>query len=100
MIRTLGGRAAAISLCLGAATSGSLAQAQGLAWGGFLGDYQAGTNGVSAPSFERRDARIDFIWNAAGPGGSTSPKFATSGWQSFSASWIGQVIPATSETYT
>ena len=76
------------------------AQAQGAAWGGFVGSYQSGVAGVTAPTFQRRDARIDFSWHGAGPGGSTSPEFATAAWSNFSASWTGQVIPTTSETYT
>jgi len=76
------------------------AKAQGVAWGGFVGSYQSGANGVTAPAFQRRDARIDFSWHAPGPGGSTSPEFATANWANFSASWTGQLIPTTTETYT
>ncbi|HEV2674929.1 MAG TPA: PA14 domain-containing protein [Aliidongia sp.] len=80
--------------------SAAPAHAQGVAWGGFIGAYQAGLDGATAPAFQRRDARIDFAWNAAGPGGSTSPEFVTSAWPTFSASWTGTVIPATTETYS
>ena len=76
------------------------AKAQGVAWGGFVGSYQAGVAGVTAPSFQRRDARIDFAWHGTGPGGSVSPAFQTTAWPSFSASWTGQLIATTSETYT
>ncbi|MEI9987532.1 MAG: PA14 domain-containing protein [Aliidongia sp.] len=76
------------------------AQAQGVLNGGFLGQYQSGVGGVTAPTFQRNDARIDFNWIGIGPGGSLSPEFNTTAWQNFSASWTGQVIPATSETYT
>ncbi|MDB5359066.1 MAG: Fibronectin type domain protein [Rhodospirillales bacterium] len=85
---------------IGAMGSPPSADAQGVAWGGFVGSYQAGVSGVAAASFQRRDARIDFTWSGIGPGGSTSPEFATSGWQNFSAIWTGTVIPTTSETYT
>ncbi|HEV2673897.1 MAG TPA: PA14 domain-containing protein [Aliidongia sp.] len=76
------------------------AHAQGVLWGGFLGQYQSGVGGVTNPAFQRRDARIDFAWNTVGPGGSLSPEFNTNGWQNFSASWTGQVMATTSETYT
>ncbi|GGE99153.1 hypothetical protein GCM10011611_00860 [Aliidongia dinghuensis] len=69
-------------------------------WGGFVGQYQSGAAGVTNPAFQRRDTRIDFSWNATGPGGSLSPEFNTKGWSSFSGSWTGQVMAATSETYT
>jgi hypothetical protein len=78
----------------------SPAAAQGVLWGGFVGQYQPGLDGVTAPTFQRRDARIDFAWNATGPGGSLSPGFNTTGWQNFSGSWTGQVMATTSETYT
>ncbi|WP_189048617.1 PA14 domain-containing protein [Aliidongia dinghuensis] len=80
--------------------SPSQAHAQGVVWGGFIGQYQSGTAGVTQPAFQRRDARIDFTWNAAGPGGSTSPEFSTAAWSNFSASWTGQIIATTSETYS
>jgi len=78
----------------------STASAQGVLWGGFVGQYQPGLGGVTAPTFQRRDARIDFAWNAVGPGGSLSPEFNTGGWQNFSGSWTGQVMATTTETYT
>ena len=91
----------ALSLSALSATAGlSPAAAQGVLWGGFVGEYQPGLGGVTAPTFQRRDARIDFAWNAIGPGGSLSPEFNTTGWQTFSGSWTGQVMPATTETYT
>ena len=96
-------KAGTILFCLGLmGAMGSIppAAAQGVAWGGFVGSYQPGVNGVTSASFQRRDARIDFTWGSVGPGGSTSPEFATAGWPNFSASWTGQVIPATSETYS
>ena len=85
---------------IGAMGSVFPAAAQGVAWGGFVGSYQPGVNGITVPTFQRRDARIDFSWSGVGPGGSTSPEFATAGWQNFSASWSGSVIPTTSETYS
>ena len=76
------------------------AAAQGTLNGGFLGQYQSGVAGVTAPVFQRHDARIDFSWTGTGPGGSLSPEFNTSSWQNFSGAWTGTVIPTTSETYT
>src|ERR1700761_2363265 len=76
------------------------AKAQGVAWGGFIGSYQSGVAGVTAPVFTRRDTRIDFAFGGQGPGGSTSPEFATSSWANFSASWSGSLIATTSETYS
>ena len=93
--------ASALSLSALLATAGlAPAHAQGVVGGGFLGQYQPGVETVTAPTFQRRDNRIDFTWTGVGPGGSLSPEFNTTGWQSFSASWTGQVIPTTSETYT
>ena len=85
---------------IGAMGSALPASAQGVAWGGFVGSYQPGVNGVTVPTFQRRDARIDFSWTNVGPGGSTSPEFAQAVWPNFSASWSGSVIPTTSETYS
>ena len=91
----------ALSLSALSASAGlSPAAAQGVLWGGFLGQYQPGMGGVTAPTFQRRDARIDFSWNAIGPGGSLSPAFNTNAWQNFSGSWTGQVMATTTETYT
>ncbi|HLZ66877.1 MAG TPA: PA14 domain-containing protein [Aliidongia sp.] len=95
--------ASVIALSLSAISASawlSPAKAQGVLWGGFVGQYQPGLNGVTTPTFQRRDARIDFAWNATGPGGSLSPEFNTTGWQTFSGSWTGTVIPTTTETYT
>jgi hypothetical protein len=85
---------------LGAAVASSQANAQGVMGGGFLGLYQSGTQGVTAPAFHRLDPRLDFTWTGVGPGGSLSPGFDTASWASFSGSWTGQIVPATSETYT
>jgi hypothetical protein len=75
------------------------AKAQGVAWGGFVGSYQSGVAGVTAPVFTRRDTRIDFSFGGQGPGGSISPELSTASWANFSASWSGQILPTTSETY-
>ena len=99
MISKFGALAGAVALSL-SALCGPTAQAQGVLWGGFLGQYQPGLGGVTAPTFQRRDARIDFAWTAVGPGGSLSPEFNTNGWQNFSGSWTGQVMATTTETYT
>ena len=103
MIRTCGVTAGALLLSLGLMGAMGLvtpAHAQGVTWGGFIGTYQPGLDGVTAPTFQRRDARIDFTWGAVGPGGSTSPEFATATWPDFSAAWIGTVVATTSETYS
>ena len=97
MIGKFGALAGAVALSLSAFSA--TANAQGVLWGGFVGQYQAGLAGVTAPAFQRRDARIDFSWNAVGPGGSLSPEFNTNGWQNFSGSWTGQVMATTTETY-
>ena len=64
-------RTIALSLSALSASAGlSPVRAQGVLWGGFVGQYQSGLGGVTAPTFQRRDTRIDFAWNATGPGGS------------------------------
>ena len=75
------------------------ARAQGVTSGGFAGSYYANTNFTGVPAFQRRDNRIDFAWTGSGIGGSTSPEFAGVGRQAFSASWTGQILATTSETY-
>ncbi len=100
MVRLSGVTAGTLLLSLGLMSPLSPAAAQGVTWGGFIGAYQVGTDGVTQPVFQRRDARIDFTFGAAGPGGSVSPEFATAGWTGFSASWTGTIMPTTSETYT
>jgi hypothetical protein len=75
------------------------AAAQGVTSGGFVGSYYANTSFTGVPAFVRRDNRIDFTWTGSGVGGSTSPEFAGIGRQAFSATWIGQILPQTSETY-
>jgi hypothetical protein len=68
---------------------------------GILGEYFANTTLAGAPSFTRRDVRVDFDWGAgARPGGSTDPRYAQVGPDNFSVRWTGQFIPAFSETYT
>jgi hypothetical protein len=86
-------------LGVAAMMAGGTAVAQGVTSGGFLGIYAPGNGGVSAPAFERRDVRLDFVWTAAGPGGSPSPGFDSRGWGGFSAHWQGQIVAMTSETY-
>ncbi|MEA2757131.1 MAG: trimeric autotransporter adhesin [Aliidongia sp.] len=86
-------------LGVAAMMAGNAAIAQGVTSGGFLGIYAPGNGGVSAPAFERRDVRLDFVWTAAGPGGSPSPAFDSRGWGGFSARWDGLVVATTSETY-
>src|ERR1700761_1240279 len=78
----------------------SPAAAQGVLNGGFLGSYYANAGFSGAPSFQRRDVRIDFTWPDYGAGGSSSPEYAGVGAQVLSVSWTGQIMPATSETYS
>jgi hypothetical protein len=99
-IGTLASVVALTLSALSASAGFSSASAQGVLWGGFVGQYQSGLNGVTVPTFQRREDRIDFAWNAVGPGGSLSPEFNTASWQTFSGSWTGQVMPSTTETYT
>ena len=76
------------------------AQAQGVLNGGFLGTYYANPNLSGTPAFQRRDVRLNFTWGAVGAGGSSSPEYVGVGAQGLSVSWIGSVVPKTSETYT
>ncbi|MDB5360515.1 MAG: Fibronectin type domain protein [Rhodospirillales bacterium] len=76
------------------------ASAQGVLNGGFLGTYYANANLSGAPSFQRRDVRLDFTWGSAGAGGSSSPEYAAVGSKGLSVSWSGSVVPTTSETYS
>ena len=76
------------------------ARAQGVTSGGFVGSYYTNTNFTGVPAFLRRDNRIDFTWTGSGIGGSSSPEFAGVGRQAFSASWTGQILATTSETYS
>jgi hypothetical protein len=86
--------------CLVLALLPGLAAAQGVTSGGFIGSYYANTTFSGTPAFVRRDNRIDFAWTGTGVGGSTSPEFAGVGRQAFTASWIGEIVATTSETYT
>ncbi|MDB5349023.1 MAG: Fibronectin type domain protein [Planctomycetota bacterium] len=75
----------------------------GFTQGGIAGTYYADETLSGTPAFVRQDDRIDFTWpgGGAGPGGSNSPGFAAiGGGSAFSARWMGQVVPAFSETYT
>jgi hypothetical protein len=76
------------------------ARAQGVVGGGFAGNYYANVGFSGPPAFQRRDNRIDFAWTGTGIGGSSAPEFVGVGRQGFSASWTGQILPATSETYS
>jgi len=101
-VRGAAGSVAAAMLGLGMAAAalwGGPAVAQGVTGGGFWGSYAPGAAGVTDPAFQRRDVRIDFTWDAAGPGGSPSPAFDSRNWSGFSARWQGQIVAATTETY-
>jgi hypothetical protein len=72
----------------------------GLLHGGIDGQYFANPNLQGAPAFQRRDVRLDFDWgHLRGPGGSTSPGFASVGPGVFSARWSGQLVPRFTEDY-
>jgi hypothetical protein len=76
------------------------ARAQGVLDGGFLGSYYDNASFAGAPAFQRRDVRVNIAWGASGIGGSTSPEFATVGQHGLSVSWLGRIVPATTNTYT
>jgi PA14 domain len=88
---------AALAVCSGVSRQ---AWAQGVLAGGFLGSYYPNASFTGAPAFQRRDVRVDFVWPASGAGGSSSPEYATTGQQGLSVTWLGQVMPKTSETFT
>ena len=79
------------------------ADAVGGGWlgGGVAGQYYNNSSRSGAPSFTRRDVRLNFNWSAYGtPGGSRSPAFAAIGHTNFSVEWTGQLSPRFSESYT
>ncbi|HLL89065.1 MAG TPA: PA14 domain-containing protein, partial [Tepidisphaeraceae bacterium] len=72
---------------------------------GLQGEYFNGANlddnGAVAPSFTRRDLRLDFGQGlTTAPGGSQSANFASVPATFWSARWTGQFIPKFTETYT
>lgn len=78
-----------------------LLSAQGYTAGGIQGSYYASTDLSGPAAFGRQDVRIDFDWGTLQtPGGSTSPGFSSVGHDNFSVQWVGQVVPANSQTYT
>ncbi|HKB04486.1 MAG TPA: PA14 domain-containing protein [Gemmataceae bacterium] len=72
----------------------------GFTAGGIVGEYYDNPNLNGSPAFTRRDVRIDFDWQTAPPGGSSSPAYRRVGADHFSVRWTGQVVPRFSETYT
>jgi len=88
-----------LAIVIAGVGSGPAASAQGVLNGGFLGTYYANPNFSGTPSFRRRDVRLNFAWGPAGAGGSSSPDYAGVGTQGLSVSWLGSVLPTTSETY-
>ncbi|MFO0850945.1 MAG: PA14 domain-containing protein [Gemmataceae bacterium] len=67
---------------------------------GLDGSYYLDPN-FTTLAFSRRDLRLDFDWGTTvKPGGSTSPGFAAVGVDSYSARWVGQLVPRFGETYT
>ena len=72
----------------------------GLLDGGPLGRYFANPELAGAPSFERRDVRVDFEWPAGTPpGGSRSPGFAGVGADGFAVRWEGRLSPRVGGTH-
>jgi lysophospholipase L1-like esterase len=92
----------AILICL----AGDLSLSAQPVSGGFLrggldGAYFANPDLAGAPSFVRRDARVDFDWGTQlKPGGSRGPGFVEVGVDQFSVRWTGQFSPRFGETYT
>ena len=65
--------------------------------GGILGQYYNNSTQSGAPSFTRKDVRLNFNWGAFGnPGGSRSPAFAAVGHPNFSVQWTGRLMPRVS----
>lgn len=73
----------------------------GFTLGGAHGSWFANPDLAGEPVFTRREVRIDFDWgNVMGVTGSVAEPYASFPRQNFSVRWVGQVIPAFSETYT
>jgi hypothetical protein len=73
----------------------------GILGGGLTGDYFADDSLAGAPSFTRKDLRIDFDWGRTlAPGGSRSAGFREVGHERFSVRWSGRLAAAFSETYS
>ncbi|NLF40091.1 hypothetical protein GX586_11635, partial [bacterium] len=68
---------------------------------GLHGEYYPNTSFSGAPSFTRRDVRIDFDWGTLLPvGGSVSPAYASFPRDGYSVRWTGRIMARFSETYT
>lgn len=76
-------------------------QGGGFAAAGLVGEYFSNPALSGAPSFVRKDVRIDFDWGTLlRPGGSLSKAFAAVSHDNFSVRWTGRLVPRFSEEYT
>ena len=67
---------------------------------GLVGAYYADTELEGAPSFTRRDVRIDFDWDGVRPvGGSTAEPYRSFPRHGFSVRWHGGIIARFDEAY-
>lgn len=97
-----------LSALLVCADPSRAAEGGGYLHAGLDGEYFANPTLAGAPSFIRRDVRLDFDWGAQGstanplrgPGGSISPAYTAVGPINWSARWTGQLMPRFGETYT
>ena len=78
----------------------TLAKGGGFTSGGLLGQYFGNTSFSETPLFARADVRLDFSSGNRSWGGSIDPRFACFPAVDFSVQWMGQLVPAFSETYT
>jgi hypothetical protein len=78
----------------------TLAKGGGFTSGGLSGQYFGNTSFSGTPLFTRADVRLDFPSGNRSWGGSIDQRFACLPAVGFSVQWIGQLVPAFSETYT
>ncbi|MGB5285110.1 MAG: PA14 domain-containing protein, partial [Polyangiales bacterium] len=99
----LAGAAALFAALLAAPVAAAAPDAVGggFADSGLDASYYANPDLEGAPSFTRRDLRIDFDWDELRPvGGSTAEPYRWFPRDGFSIRWSGRIIPRFSEAYT
>ncbi len=99
----LAGAATLFALLLAAPVAAAAPDAVGggFADSGLDASYYANPDLEGAPSFTRRDLRIDFDWDELRPvGGSTAEPYRSFPRDGFSIRWSGRIIPRFSEAYT
>ena len=99
----LAGAATLFALLLAAPVAAAAPDAVGggFADSGLDASYYANPDLEGAPSFIRRDLRIDFDWDELRPvGGSTAEPYRSFPRDGFSIRWSGRIIPRFSEAYT